>query len=115
MNLQTFVISYETDQATWKLYLIAESKEDALKFLMDEVGNKAEGFRVNNFEAREQIHAVTPTVIEKLTPPQETVIDSRLICPWCKSIDYVNAHALKMHIVKAHTGKAHKPKPKKEK
>lgn len=115
MTLQIFVISYETKQATWKLYLLAESKEDAMGFLMKEVGDEAEDFRINNFEARESIHAVTSKVIDLIRGPEKEPVrieTDKLICPWCESTDYETYHALKMHIVKAHTGKSTKPKPK---
>ena len=114
MKLQTFVISYETNQATWKLYLLAESKEDAMGFLMKEVGNEAEGFRVNNFETREEIHAITPKVIDSLRGEEKVVVEEKLVCPWCEATNYENYHALKMHIVKTHTGKS-QIKKKKEK
>jgi len=111
MGLQIFVVSYETEDATWKLYLMAESKEDAMGFLMKEVGDKAKGFRINNFEAREEIHAITTKVIDRIRGPkqEEKVVEKvKLICPWCESTDYETNHALKMHIVKTHTGKTHK-------
>jgi hypothetical protein len=112
--LKTYVISYETNQATWKLYLLAYSKEDAMEFLMEEVGNEAEGFRINNFESREEIHAITPKAKRIIAGPEKIVEVEKLICPWCESTDYENFHAMKMHIVKTHTGKSQLPKkPKK--
>lgn len=114
VQLQVFVVSYETNQATWKVYLLAESREDAMGYLMREVGDKAEGFKINNFEIREQIHAITSKVIEGIRGPEKeaevVVVPPKLICPWCESTDYETNHALKMHIVKAHTGKSQKPK-----
>lgn len=114
MAFRTYVISYETNQATWKLYLLAESRDDAMEFLMKEVGNEAEGFRVNNFESREEIHAVTPKVIDIIRGPEKVVEVQKLICPWCESTKYETYHAMKMHIVKAHTGKSTKPNSKKD-
>lgn len=116
MKVQVFVVSYETNQATWRVYLLAESKEDAMGYLMQEVGNKAEGFKVNNFETREEIHAITSKVLDgiKGPVPEAEVIElpPKLICPWCDSTEYETNHAMKMHIVKAHTGKTSKPKDK---
>lgn len=114
IQLQVFVVSYETNKATWKVYLLAESREDAMGYLMKEVGDKAEGFKINNFEVREEIHAITSKVLDGIRGPsqeQEVVqLPAKLLCPWCESTDYETNHALKMHIVKAHTGKTHKPK-----
>ena len=117
MTLQVFVVSYETKQATWRVYLLAESKEDAMGYLMKEVGDKAEGFRINNFETREAIHAVTSKVLDLIRGPKqeaEVIENTKLICPWCESTDYQSNHALKMHIVKSHTGKSQKPQKAKD-
>lgn len=118
MKVQVFVVSYETNKATWRVYLLAESKEDAMGYLMREVGNEAEGFRINNFETREEIHAITSKVLDGIRGPEQEVKvieNDKLICPWCESTDYKTNHALKMHIVKSHTGKMQKPKYQKTK
>jgi len=112
MTLQVFVISYETKDATWKLYLLAESREDAMGYLMQEVGNKAEGFKINNFDVRESIHAITSKALDGIRGPkqEEKVVElpPKLLCPWCESTDYETNHALKMHIVKSHGVKSKK-------
>ncbi len=108
-KLQVFMIDYETNQATWKVRLLAESREDAMGFLMQEVGDKAEGFKINNFDMRDEIHAITSKVVDGIRGPErepEVIETTKLICPWCESTDYETNHALKMHIVKTHTGKS---------
>lgn len=114
MALQVFVISYETKDATYKAYLLGESKEDAMGYIMSEMGDN-EGFRINNFESREEIHAITPKLLDGIRGPKQeaqVVEKNNLVCPWCESTEYGNNHALKMHIVKAHTGKSDKKKDK---
>ena len=104
MAIQVFVISYETKASTYKAYLLAESKSDAMTYLKTEMGQE-EGFRVQNFESREEIHAITTQVLDKIRGPKqeaEVVENTKLICPWCESTDYKTVHALKMHIVKTH-------------
>jgi hypothetical protein len=102
--IQVFVISYETKVSTFKAYLLAESKADAMSYLKAEMGDQ-EGFRINNFESREEIHAITTQVLDKIRGPKQeakVVENVKLLCPWCESTDYLSNHALKMHIVKAH-------------
>ena len=109
-KLQVFVVSYETKNATYKAYLLGESKEDVMGYLQREMG-KEDGFRINNFESREEIHALTPKVIDGIRGPKQeaqVVEKNTLTCPWCESTEYESNHALKMHIVKAHTGKTQK-------
>lgn len=104
MTLQVFVISYETKDATYKAYLLAKDKADAMTYLKTQMGQQ-EGFKVNNFETREVIHAVTTQVLEHIRGPQkeaEVVEKTKLVCPWCESTEYETNHALKMHIVKTH-------------
>jgi hypothetical protein len=104
MKLQVFVVSYETKESTYKAYLLAQSKEDAMTYLKTEMGGN-EGFKINNFESREVIHAVTTQVLDKIRGPKQeaqVIEQTKLICPWCESTDYETNHALKMHIVKAH-------------
>jgi hypothetical protein len=113
-QLQVFVVSYETKDATYKAYLLGDSKEDVMGYLKQEMGEQ-EGFRINNFESREAIHAITPKVLDGIRGPKEeaqVIENTKLVCPWCESEDYGTNHALKMHIVKAHTGKSEKPKGK---
>lgn len=104
MAIQVFVVSYETKASTYKAYLLAESKADAMTYLRTEMGDE-EGFKIQNFESREEIHAITTQVLDKIRGPKteaEVVKETKLICPWCESTDYETNHALKMHIVKAH-------------
>lgn len=104
MAIQVFVVSYETKASTYKAYLLAESKEDAMTYLRLEMGEQ-EGFKIQNFESREEIHAITTQVLDKIRGPQlkaQVVETTKLVCPWCESTDYETNHALKMHIVKAH-------------
>jgi hypothetical protein len=104
MAIQVFVISYETKASTYKAYLLAESKADAMTYLKTEMG-KEEGFRIQNFESREEIHAITTQVLDKIRGPKQevTVVENtKLVCPWCESTEYESNHALKMHIVKTH-------------
>jgi hypothetical protein len=96
-----FVISYETKEATWKLHLLAETREDATQFLTARVG-KEEGFRINWVEQREQIHYVTDKVLDSIRPPTPPIREVQPICPWCESVEYKTLHALKVHIGKNH-------------
>lgn len=109
-KLHVYSVDYETSEATWKVKLLAESKEDAMGYLMSVVG-KAEGLKINNFDVKDEIHAITTKVVENIRGPEkepEVIETVKLICPWCESTEYGNNHALKMHIVKSHTGKTHK-------
>ena len=104
MAIQVFVISYETKASTYKAYLLAESKADAMSYLRKEMGEE-EGFKIQNFESREEIHAITTQVLDKIRGPKreaEVIENVKLICPWCESTEYETNHALKMHIVKTH-------------
>ena len=100
--MQVFVVSYETKESTYKLYLLGKDQSDAKTFLQKRVGG-LEGYRLNNFETREEIHTITPQLLDMLqreTP--EPVVERRLVCPWCNEDKYETNHALKMHIVKNH-------------
>ena len=113
VKLQVFTVDYETRESTWKVRLLAESKEDAMGYLMKEVGDKAEGFRINNFDMSNEVHAITSKVLDGIRGPEkeaEVLETIKIKCPWCDSTDYETNHALKMHIVKSHTGKTQKPK-----
>jgi hypothetical protein len=113
--MQVFVVSYETDESTYKLYLMGKDQADAMGYLKQRVGD-LKGFRVNNFESRETLHAVTPQMLDMLqreTPAP--VVEKRLICPWCEDDKYETNHALKMHIVKNHADSKKKAPKKKEK
>ena len=115
-KLTVFSIDYETRESTWKVKLLAESKEDAIGYLRSLTG-EAEGFRINNLDMKDEIHAITPKVLEGIKGPKlepEVQEISKLQCPWCESTDYENFHALKMHIVKTHTGKTVKKKTTKK-
>lgn len=108
MKLSVFMIKYETDDSTWKVNLIAESREDALGYLKKEVGDKTTGYKITDLEHRDDIHALTTKVVGGIRGPAkeaEVVTETKLICPWCESEDYGTLHALKMHIVKTHTKK----------
>lgn len=113
--MQVFVVSYETDHSTYKLYLLGKDQADAMTYLRMKVGDLP-GFRINNFESREELHAVTPQLMDSFqreTP--EPVVEKRLVCPWCEEDKYETNHALKMHIVKNHaTSKKEDKKKKKE-
>lgn len=114
--MQVFVISYETDASTYKLYLLGKNQADAMTWLKMKVGGLP-GYRMNNFESREEIHAITDQLVDILQKekPETTVIE-KLVCPWCGANEYETPHALKMHIVKNHaTSKKEDKKPKKEK
>lgn len=112
--MQVFVVNYETNESTYKLYLLGKDQADAMTFLKKKVGD-LEGFRVNNFESREVIHAVTPQLLELITPPApEAKVERRLLCPWCEADHYETNHALKMHICKNHAT-ANKDNAKKNK
>lgn len=108
MNI--FVINYETDRSTYKLVVLAESREDAFGYLKWKMGEEP-GFKINSMEQREQIHAITPKLLDKLRPVDREVVEQKLlICPWCESTEYGSPHALKMHIVKTHAdSKDNKP------
>lgn len=109
-KISVYSIDYETNEATWKVKLLAESKEDAVEYLKERVGS-AEGFRINNMDVRDEIHAISVKVLEGIRGPEkvaEVKEVTKLICPWCESTDYDSYHALKMHIVKTHTGKTKK-------
>ena len=111
MGLSMFMIDYETKEATWKVKLLAESKEDALGYLKKEVGDKSEGYRIVNMDQRDEVHAITTQVLENIRGPKieaEVITETKIICPWCEEDKYGSLHALKMHIVKAHTGKTAK-------
>lgn len=100
MNI--FSVNYETDKSTYKLVCLAESREDAVGYITWRMG-KEPGFKINAVEQREQIHAITPKLMDKLRPiTNEKIEVKQLICPWCESTDYASPHALKMHIVKSH-------------
>jgi hypothetical protein len=113
--MQVFVVSYETDASTYKLYLLGKDQADAMTYLKMRVG-ELPGYRMNNFESREEIHMITPQLIDMLqkeTP--EAVVEHRLVCPWCEEDKYETNHALKMHIVKNHaTSKKDDKKKKKD-
>jgi hypothetical protein len=102
LKMQVFVISYETDDSTYKLYLLGKDQADAMTYLKMRVGG-LKGYRMNNFESREEIHMVTPQLIDMLTPTKPVAeVVHKLVCPWCEADHYETNHALKMHICKAH-------------
>lgn len=109
--MQVFVVNYETSTATYKLYLLGKDQADAMTYVRTKVGH-LDGFRINNFESREEIHQVTPQLLEMITPkaPDAKVVH-KLVCPWCEADHYETHHALKMHICKNHaTAKKEKDK-----
>ena len=100
--MQVFVVNYETKDATYKLYLLGKDQADAMTYLKNRVGH-LEGFRINNFESREEIHHITTQLLDMLQREHpEPVVEHRLVCPWCNEDKYETNHALKMHIVKNH-------------
>jgi hypothetical protein len=113
--MQVFVVSYETDESTYKLYLLGKDQSDAMTYLKMRVGDLP-GYRMNNFESREEIHMITPQLIDMLQKETPVpVVEHRLVCPWCNEDKYETNHALKMHIVKTHADtKKEDKKPKKE-
>jgi len=112
-KMQVFVVNYETDDSTYKLYLLGKDQADAMTYVKMRVGNLP-GYRMNNFESREEIHAVTPQLLEMLTPPPpEEKVVHKMLCPWCGADHYETLHALKMHICKNHAT-SNKDNPKKK-
>ena len=113
--MQVFVVNYETDESTYKLYLLGKDQADAMGFLGQRVGNLP-GYRLNNFESRESIHHITPQLVDMLQKEKpEAVVEHRLVCPWCEDDKYETNHALKMHIVKNHADSKKAPAKKKKK
>lgn len=115
--MQVFVVNYETDESTYKLYLLGKDQSDAMTFLKMRVGDLP-GYRLNNFDTREEIHTITPQLLDMLQKEHpEPVVERRLVCPWCEADNYETNHALKMHIVKNHatSKKEDKKVPKKDK
>lgn len=108
MALAVFAVDYETDDATFKAKILAESREDVLGYLKTQVGDKAEGYRIVNLEQRDDIHAITTKVLEAIRGPEVTQ-EEKVVevprCPWCQRTDFESDHAFKMHISKAHTNK----------
>ncbi len=100
--MQVFVVSYETDESTYKLYMLGKDQADAMTYLNKRVGHLP-GYRMNNFESRELIHVITPQLLDMLQKEHpEPIVEKRLVCPWCEADMYGTNHALKMHIVKNH-------------
>ena len=100
--MQVFVVSYETTESTYKLFMVGKDQADAMTYLKMRVGDLP-GYRMNNFESREEIHTLTPQLVDMLQKEHpEPVIERRLVCPWCEDDKYETNHALKMHIVKNH-------------
>lgn len=100
--MQVFVVNYETDESTYRLYLLGKDQADAMTYLKMRVGGLP-GYRMNNFESREEIHQITPQLLDLLQKEHpEPVVERRLVCPWCEADNYETNHALKMHIVKNH-------------
>lgn len=113
--MQVFVVSYETDESTYKLYMLGKDQADAMTFLKKRVGGLP-GYRMNNFESREEIHTITPQLLDMLQKEHpEPVVERRLVCPWCEDDKYETNHALKMHIVKNHADSKKNPPKKKDK
>lgn len=108
-----FVISYETKVTTWKVHLLAESREDATAYVVNKMG-KEEGFRLNYVEQREPIHTITEKILDNIRPPVPPDVKIQPICPWCESTDYTTLHALKVHIGKNHATTEDKTAAKKK-
>lgn len=113
MNATFFAVNYETKEATWKLYILANDREDVKDYLLEKVG-KTPGFRINSIEQREPIHDITTKVLDGLRPIPEPERIPLAICPWCESTDYKTFHALKIHIAKNHATVEDKTAPPKK-
>lgn len=115
MALYTFSISYETNDSTWKVFLLGESREQAIDYITKHVGED-NGLRFTSIDQRESIHAITPEILDKIRGPKPEELEPEkvrtLVCPWCESEDFKTNHALKMHIVKQHADSKKKEKEK---
>ena len=108
--MKVFVVNYERDEPTYKLYLLGKDQADAMTYLKMRVGDLP-GYRLNNFESREEIHQLTPQLMDMLQREKpEAIVEKRLVCPWCEEDKYETNHALKMHIVKNHADTKKKKK-----